>query len=225
MSSAACVRANAAGSAGGRIAMAGNTIGVAPRAASCAARPAACRAGRVTMMPARSSGPRDGGAGASGWTFNGGAASGPARTPCRSRRDEACGAAREEVVRQFEAELRGSGVVGNLRLRFAAQHVAAVAAREEAAQPQCAFLPLGVAGQRRVAAAAQRARERALRGDGERGRRRRRAAPAPARGRGDRCGTRSRARPGPARAGCRPARAARRCAPRTPGASTRRRRG
>ena len=50
---------------------------------------------------------------------------------------------------------------------FAAQHVGALAVRQQPAQPQLAVAEHGVTGDRRVAAAGERARERALRGDRE----------------------------------------------------------
>ena len=77
-------------------------------------------------------------------------------------------AAPEQFVRQRETERACAVEVGHGVLRLAAQHVASVARRDEAAQPQPVLFPFGIRGERGVTAAAQRARERALRGCGKR---------------------------------------------------------
>ena len=72
--------------------------------------------------------------------------------------------------RRDPVRARGAASIGDLRIPLAAQHAASARARDEAAQPQRAFLPLGVGGDRRGAGAAQHARERAFRRGCERGR-------------------------------------------------------
>src|SRR5258706_6402235 len=156
----ACARSRGARSAGGRMTIAGNTMGTASSAASCCASPAAWRAGRVTITPTPASGPL----GAAAFSGEGtlivewGA----------SCRDESRRAARQEIVGEIGPQTRGGVCIRNVTLDLAAQDVLAVATRDETAKPQGPLFPFRVGRERRVAAAAKGAGERALGRGGER---------------------------------------------------------
>ena len=85
------------------------------------------------------------------------------------QRDEAVAPARKELIGERRAERARFADIGDGALHFVADDFAAVARREQPAQPQAVFLPLGVRRERCLATAAERTRERALRGRREHG--------------------------------------------------------
>src|SRR5688572_321328 len=153
--SRACTAASGAKSSGGRITIAGKTIGLAPNAASFCANAPACRAGRVTSTPRPASGA-------------------PARSDDVVRDavtlvvyDQTARAVRQQLVGQLGAQRMCRLRVDDLALALTADHALAVARADQTAQPQAPFLPLGMRGERRFAAARERMRESALGHRGE----------------------------------------------------------